>query len=332
MSKQKIKILLLTGGFIFFCVLIYKVGLSNLYQNLCLLKWKILIILLPYPLIFVLDTLGWRHSFKGHKISFKNLFTVRLAGESINMIVPSANFAGEPVKAYLLKKYNVPLVDGLASVVISKTIMAITQIIFVMLGVGFLIFKLDITGTGLATSIIIILLGIPIIIFIIMIQKRGIFTLLAKLLKFLRLKIRYVEEREHRLRELDENILQFYVNNKKDFFISSTYFLLGWLTGLLEVFVVLYFLGIPTDFISTYIIESLSTVAKGVTSFIPGSVGGQEGGIIMIFKSLGLGAGIALTFGILRRLRELIWTTAGLFVLSKHEWSMTKFAPEGPNL
>lgn len=324
MNKQKIKILLMVAGFIVLFVLIYKVGPSNIYQHLSLLKWKMLFLLLPYPLVFVLDTLGWKYSFKERKTKFRDLFSVRLAGEAVNAIIPSANFAGEPVKAYLLKQYNIPMVDGLASVVISRTIMTITQIIFVMLGVGFLLFKLNITGSGLASSVAIVLLGIPIIFSIIMIQKRGFFTLLLRLLRVLRLRIRYIEERESRLRELDEKILLFYNHNKKDFYLSFTYYFLGWIAGMIEVFLILYLLGIPVDLVSTYIIESLSTVAKGVTSFIPGSIGGQEGGIIVIFKSLGLSASIALTFGILRRMRELIWISFGLFLLSKLEWGVAE--------
>ncbi|MBT6228083.1 MAG: TIGR00374 family protein, partial [Candidatus Scalindua sp.] len=99
---------------------------------------------------------------------------------------------------------------------------------------------------------------------------------------------------------------------------------LGYMAGMIEAFLILYFLDIPVDTVSIYIIESLATVAKGITSFIPGSVGGQEGGIIAIFVSLKLSAGVALTFGILRRFRELLWTGAGLLVLSKLEWAVAE--------
>lgn len=41
---------------------------------------------------------------------------------------------------------------------------------------------------------------------------------------------------------------------------------------------------------------------------------------------LNLSASVALTFGILRRLRELIWIAVGLLVLSKLEWAMAMSA------
>ncbi len=326
-NKKKYKILLLIFGCAIFFVLIYKVGPSTIYHQLIALKWKVLLLFLPFSLVFALDTLGWKYSLKEEKISFKDLFIIRLAGESVNSIVPSANFAGEPVKAYFLKKHNISLFDGMASVVISKTMLTITQIIFVMIGVIFLLFKLNVSSTHLIGSIAIVLLGIPVIIFIIFIQKHGLFAFLFKLLSILRIRIRYIEERKVRLRELDENIYQFYIHNKKKAAYTFICFFVGWLAGVIEAYLILYLLNIPLDTVSSYIIESLTTVAKGITSFIPGSVGGQEGGIIAVFASLKLGAGIALTFGILKRFRELLFIGTGLFVLSKLEWAIAESPP-----
>ncbi len=320
--KNNFKILLLIVGSAIFCVLIYNVGPSTIYHQVIVIKWKVLLLLLPFLLVFVFGTLGWKYAFTKVKISFKDLFLIRLAGESLNWVIPSANFAGEPMKAYFLKKHNVPMVDGMTSVVISKTLMMISQIIFVMIGVTLLLYKLNVSGSRLTSSIAIILLGIPIIIFIVFIQKHGLFTFLLKLLRMFRIRIRYIEEKEDKLRELDKNIYHFYSHNKKKAFYSLVYYFLGWLAGLIEVFLILYLLNIPIDTVSVYVIESLSTAARGVTSFIPGSVGGQEGGIIAIFASLKLSTSIALTFGILRRFRQLIWTGIGLLILSKLEWSI----------
>ncbi|MHC4321346.1 MAG: flippase-like domain-containing protein [Planctomycetota bacterium] len=326
-NKKRFKILLLIVGCAVFFVLIYKVGPSTIYHQLTVLKWKVLLLLLPFTLVFIFDTLGWKYAFRNSKISFQDLFLIRLAGESLNWIIPSANFAGEPMKAYFLKKHNVSMVDGMASVVISKTILIISQIVFVMIGVVFLLFKLNVSGSRLISSIAIILLGIPIIMFIVFAQRQGLFAFLLKLFRLFRIRIRYIEEREEKLLELDKNIYQFYSHNKRKAFYSFVYSFLGYMAGLIETFLILYLLNVPIDTVSTYIIESLATVAKGITSFIPGSVGGQEGGIIAIFVSLKLSASIALTFGILRRFRELVWTGAGLFVLSRLEWSMADSTP-----
>ena len=240
-NKKIFKLILLIVGCAIFFVLIYKVGPSTIYHQLIVLKWKVLLLLLPFSLVFVLDTLGWKYAFTNSKISFKDLFLIRIAGESLNWIIPSANFAGEPMKAYFLKKHNVPMAEGMASVVISKTILIISQIIFVMIGVAFLLFELNISGSRMISSMAIILLGIPIIMFIVFAQRQGLFAFLLK-------------EREEKLLELDKNIYQFYRHNKKKAFYSFVYCFLGYIAGLIEAFMILYFLNVPVDTVSIYII------------------------------------------------------------------------------
>ena len=101
------------------------------------------------------------------------------------------------------------------------------QIVFVMIGVFFLLLKLNVSGSRLVSSIAIILLGIPIIMLIVFIQKQGLFAILLRLLQIFRIKIRYIAEREERLRELDKNIYLFYSHNKKEpqwfLFITSEF-------------------------------------------------------------------------------------------------------------
>ena len=69
-NKKKFKILLLIVGCAIFCILVYEVGPSTIYHQLIVIKWKILLLLLPFLLVFVLDTLGWKYAFTKVKIMF----------------------------------------------------------------------------------------------------------------------------------------------------------------------------------------------------------------------------------------------------------------------
>ena len=88
--------------------------------------------------MYVLDAYGWRLTLGpyANAVAFWKLLAVRTAGEVVNMTTPTAYVGGEPLKAYLLKRYGVPMVDGLASVVIAKTTMTIAQIIFILIGLA----------------------------------------------------------------------------------------------------------------------------------------------------------------------------------------------------
>jgi len=89
--------------------------------------------------------------------------------------------------------------------------------------------------------------------------------------------------------------------------------------GALEVYVVLRMLDRPVDFLEAYSIEALSGVAKLAALVIPGSLGVQEGGQVLIFAVFGLSTSLAMTFGVIRRCRELVWVGFGLSVLVRRQ-------------
>ena len=70
----------------------------------------------------------------GARVPFWRLLTIRTAGEVVNMTTPTAYMGGEPLKAYLLKKYNVPIAEGAASVVIAKTTLTIAEVFYILTG------------------------------------------------------------------------------------------------------------------------------------------------------------------------------------------------------
>jgi uncharacterized membrane protein YbhN (UPF0104 family) len=88
--------------------------------------------------------------------------------------------------------------------------------------------------------------------------------------------------------------------------------------GSFEVYLALWLLGHPVPFASAFAIEALSGVAKMAAVIVPGSLGVQEGGQVLIFVAFGLTAPLAVTFGLLRRGRELLWIGFGFAVLIHH--------------
>lgn len=317
---QNLKLALLLMGLAGFAFLLYKLDASAVYADIRMLgMWKFLIILIPYTIVFVLDTLGWRYALKDltPDLKFLGLFAARMAGESINCLTPSAYLGGEPLKAYLLKTYNVSTIDGMASVVISRTIMTLAQVVFVLIGVALAFSRLKDTNSLLAITVLTLLLGIPLTGMIIVSRKKGLFTATLNLLRRFGIHIRFLEKRADKLKELDDTIAEFYSTNRRGFYLCFLFYFLGWLAGMLEVYLILNFLGVPIDLTNAFIIEALFTVARSASSFIPGSLGGQEGGVLLVFLALSLTAQVSMSFCIIRRIREALWVGAGLVVLAK---------------
>jgi hypothetical protein len=144
------------------------------------------------------------------------------------------------------------------------------------------------------------------------IQRYGLFTGALRLLRRCGLRIGFLETREQQAAELDRTILNFYANDRQGFLLSIGVFFVGWLAEALEVFTMLLYLGLPVDAIRAFAIGGLSVFIKGGTFVIPGSLGAQEGGNLLLLVAFGSTELTGMTFALLRRFRELVWILIGL--------------------
>jgi uncharacterized membrane protein YbhN (UPF0104 family) len=211
------------------------------------------------------------------------------------------------------------MVEGLASVVIAKTIMTMAQVLFILIGITLAFWMLGTTGSsgqiaaaGLLSAAL-LFFGIAAFF---LVQKRGLFIWMLDTFRALGLRITFLESREHKLRSLDETILRFYTNHRSMFYAATVLYLLGWLTEAVEVFVIISFLGGPVNLPSAIAIGALSVLIKGGTFFIPGSLGAQDAGNLLLLKAFGYSDLTGITFALLRRFRELVWIGIGLLCLA----------------
>ena len=316
-----LKAALFVLGALTLSLLVWHIGITRIYEAVTQLGPSTLAaILLPSLLMYVLEAYGWQVTLGlGAKdVPFWRVLAIRTAGEVVNMTTPTAYVGGEPLKAYLLARQGVPLIEGLASVVTAKTTMTIAQILFILAGIGLGFWLLGSDGSARQTvtaalvSVGLLLFGVGAFV---LIQRQGMFTWMLKILRRLGLRLEYLESREQQLMELDRTIADFYGRRQAAFLLSTVLFLLGWLAEALEVFVMLLCLGEPITVLSAVAIGALSVFIKGGTFFIPGSLGAQDAGNLLLLTAFGYGEVTGITFALLRRFREFVWIAIGLLCL-----------------
>ncbi len=321
--------LFLVLGLVLFAGLIHGVGLGAVLDALQHLGWLTPLIAVPYFIGYLVDSLGWWWILRyGFDVTAGNpmpaprllqLFAVRASGEAVNAITPAASLGGEALKAWLLQRQGIPLVPALASVMVSKTALMLTQGAFVFLGLLVALHHWRSAIPLPVAATVGLLLGILIFGLMIRVQRRGLFGSLLGLSRRWSGREALLASWEADLLALDDRLRGFYGSRVREFLICCGLHFLGWVVGSWEVYVVLWLLGYPVDFPNAFAIEALSGVAKLAAVIVPGSLGVQEGGLVVIFVAFGLGAPLALTFGLLRRGRELLWIGFGLGVLIHHQ-------------
>jgi uncharacterized protein (TIRG00374 family) len=317
-----VKLFLLLLGFLTLVALVWHIGPGRIYDAATRLgPGALIVMLLPSAVMYVLEAYGWRLTLSpgAGAVPFWRLLAIRTAGEVVNMTTPTAYVGGEPLKAYLLKRHRVSMVEGLASVVIAKTTMTIAQVLFILLGVALAFWLLQGSSSS-GQTILAAFVSVGLLAFgaaaLLVVQRRGIFTWLLTTLRKFGVSIAYLEAREDKLRSLDGTILGFYAHNRRGFYSSTGVFFLGWLAEALEVYVMIYYLGGPAELLSAVSIGALSVFIKGGTFFIPGSLGAQDGGNLLLLNAFGYNEVTGMTFALLRRFRELVWITIGLLCLA----------------
>src|SRR5438093_668205 len=132
----------LAGGLLL-ALLLYHAGIGPVLVRLRALGWGAPLVLVPYLVIAAFDALGWRCTLPATaRAPLGAVYLARMAGEAVNSLTPTA-VTGEPLKAHLLRAWGVSSADGVASIVIAKTALTVSQIFFILLGPAALFDRLD---------------------------------------------------------------------------------------------------------------------------------------------------------------------------------------------
>ncbi len=315
-----VKAFLFFVGIGLFGWLIKSAGLHALLKNFQQAGWPFLLLFVPYLLVYMFDAMGWQVTFhhRPKELGFLRLFLVRTAGESLNNTLPSAYLGGEPVKAVLLKRFHVDMAEAASSVIAAKTTMTIAQIMFILVGFG--AFYTATEGAVLIPGLlpgILILLGIGVFGIGVLVrwQQTGFTRPLMQLAEKFRFLARKLNKYQEGLLRLDENLSRLHADGGSKFWVSIGWFLGGWMVGILEVYLFGLVFDISITLLDAVAIEALSTMARTMGFIIPGSVGVQEGGIVLLFLAVGQTTLAGVSFSLVRRVRELLWIGFGFGLL-----------------
>jgi len=259
------------------------------------------------------------------------LFSIYLAGDSINYLVPSANFAGEPLKAHLLRD-SMGVGQALTSITIHKHAELVGQWIFLVLGVAicFMSFNLPVSVQLIAITVLTGMGGS--LLFVTRVLKRGAYGPLIQKIARVKWLSNRLTQYQSQADNLDSRIQSFYQQASRRFLAAVGWCFLGWCGGLIETYLVLRLLAPESGWPTAISIEALAMILNNLIFFIPGRVGSAEGVRVGVFLLFGLPAAQGVAYSLVRRGREILWLIPGLLVLLRQQAGMLRqSAPIIPN-
>lgn len=222
--------------------------------------------------------------------------------EAVGGLLPLAQIGGEVVGGRLLVLAGATPAEAAASIAVDLTLEALTLGVFIALGLGYV--WLSGTGQGLIgyTLLGLAVLG-PAVLALLALQRLRLEGRVARWCQ--RLTRRWPRLRMQGLEDLCHAIQ---ASHRQPGALARgfAYHLLGWLGGVIEIYVVAQAIALPVSLGQGLVIESLGQAARSAAFFVPAGLGVQEGSLLLLASELGLPAVTGLSLSLVKRLREVV--------------------------
>jgi len=320
MRRRSIELACLVLGVAVLAGTVWTIGLETLVGDLRTLGWGLAAILVVESLNVLLNTGGWALVFPGGErpVGAARLVAVRLAGDAVNYLTPSATIGGELLRVRLLGPF-VPSNVRWASVSAAKVGQSLAQAVFILLGIA-IVFPGLAAGRGwlggpaaMAIAALAALAAIAPGVAFVRAIDHGFWTVIQGGLGRVRLGWLLPQSWGAPGRDLDATLARVGPWRAS---AALACFVAGWAVGALEIYLILRRVGDAVDWRTALALEAGSVLVDGILFFVPAKVGTQEGGKVALFAALGLSPARGLTVGIVRRIRELVYASLGLAALA----------------
>lgn len=311
-TRTILRLVLLAAGIGAFAWYLGQAGLREVLEAFRKLGPLAPLVLLPYFLVYIVDAIGWRLTFPGSlPVRFPTFWRIRWIGEAVNNVIPSAYIGGEALKVYLLKRRGIDATVATTAAIISKSAQTLAQLLFICTAAA-LFLRIAPDAPGLRQGIAVVLGGgLAAVGVLFWIQSRGVFGSVRQVTGWFAWKPQWLEARREGLERTDRTITGFYRNHRPRFLASTVAYLSGWLLDATEIYLVSRLLGQPVSVSQALVVEAFVGVAKVMGMWVPGAMGVQEGGILLIGRTAGLPDSLCLAYAVLRRAREVVFVAAG---------------------
>jgi len=235
-------------------------------------------------------------------------FRFRLVREGVNSLLPVAQIGGPLVAIRLMIKDGISAALAGAGTTLDLTVEAAMQLVFTLAGLGLL----GAEGAdpewapwvegGVAFGAVVLLVFVTA-------QRAGLMRLIEGL--FTRLRKHFPNLTLETLQGLHQELMRL---QKERWALAQAalFHFISWAGGTFEIYVGLLAMGHEVTLVQAFIIESLGMAARSAGFAVPGALGVQEGGFILVGGLFGIAPDMALALSMLKRLREIIVGSAGL--------------------
>ena len=313
-------------GLSLFIYFVKKAGITVVADGIRRLGAAFFIVLAISSIRYLVRSFAWTKCIdQPYRLPFRDAFRARLMGDALGNIIPLASVAvSEPSKAVFVR-HRIPLVIGLSGLAIENIFYSMSVALFIFSGTTTLLLTFSMPKPLRYASIGAIVATLIIAPLVFLVVRRQ-WKLLSAALGFLKRRgvaTVWIDRMTPRAQTLEQRIYGFYDTNRSSFLAIFALELMFHLAGVLEIYTALSYISpIKPTLLTAFILESVNRIINVAFKFVPLRTGVDEAGTGMLSKVLGLTTAVGVTLAIVRKGRDIFWSSIGVALILKRGFSL----------
>lgn len=316
--------------------LVFRSGPGAVWKQLQAVGWGLALIIMLGGFSQFIKTCAWRHAFTCDisGLSWSRSFVAQLISDAIGQFGVAGKVVGEGTRLSLLGS-TVPVSNALAAGAIDGGLHSFSAVVVTVLGIAATLMLGPVSVRWRVYAILLIAaLASVVILAVVAIARR--WPLMGNAIRAIGRLPRlhnWVNDKEPIVDSAEHDLLTFHSEAPAAFWATLSLNGMWHMLAVLEVYIILRFMGAGFTIGGAFIVEGLTKVINLVGALNPGNFGTYEGGNMLIAKMFGVTSTAGLTLALCRRARTVFWAGVGamcMIVMKKAEPPRTNVATVAP--
>jgi hypothetical protein len=305
--------------------LVFRTGPAIVWKQVQTVGWGFVVIIILGGFSQLIQTWAWRKTFTCDisRLSWSRSLGTQLASDAAGQLGVAGKLVGDMLRVSLVDS-AVPLASGISACAIDGGLHIFTASLVAVSGITVALLFAPVSGRWRVHALLLAVVLVAVVILAAVAVARGwrLAANLARAIGRLPQFHNWITGKQPIIDSAEHNLLTFYREAPSAFWASLILNFLWHALAVLEVFVVLRFMGVRVAMVGAFVVEGLTKVINLVGAFNPGNLGTYEGGNILIAKMFGVTSTAGLTLALCRRARTVFWAGVGaicMIVMKKGE-------------
>ena len=307
--------------------LVFRAGPGVVWKQVQVVGWGFALVIILGGFCQLIRTWAWRQTitYDINGLPWSRSIGAQLASDACGQLGFAGKLLGEGIHVSLVSP-AVPVARGISACAIDGGLHLLTAAVVAVLGISITLLHFPLSGQWRIYAWVLagVLSAVVVLAFVAVASRWRLMGNAARAIARLPQLHNWMIGKEPSIDAAENNLLTFSRIAPNAFRASLILSLLWHAVAVLEVYVVLRFLGTGTALLSAFAMEGLTKVINMVGALNPGNLGTYEGGNMLIANMFDVTVSAGLTLALCRRARGIFWAGVGavcMILMKRAEWA-----------